>query len=65
MQQRAAERLLQPSDLLARGRLGAVNALAGAGKAARIDDRDKAAEQIEIEHIAHFIRGSTGEYFII
>jgi hypothetical protein len=28
-----------------------MNALAGAGKATRIDDRYKAAEQIEIEHI--------------
>jgi hypothetical protein len=36
--------------LLAHGRLSAVNALASAGKTAQIDDRDKAAEQIEIEH---------------
>jgi hypothetical protein len=38
MQQRAAKNFLQPSDLLADGRLGAVDALAGAGKATRIDD---------------------------
>jgi hypothetical protein len=51
--------------LLAHRRLGTVNALAGAGKAARIDDRDKAAEQIEIEHVSHFIHSSTSKYFII
>jgi hypothetical protein len=51
MQQRAAKALLQAPDLLTHGRLGAVNALARTGKATRIDDRDKAAKQIEIEHL--------------
>ena len=50
MQQRPATGLLKPPDLLAHGRLGAVNTLASAGKTSHIDDRDKAAEQIEIEH---------------
>jgi hypothetical protein len=30
-----------------------VNTLASAGKTTHIDDRDKAAEQIEIEHRSH------------
>jgi len=51
MQQRAAKIVLQAPDLLAYGRLGPVNALASASKATRIDDRDKAAEQIEFEHL--------------
>src|SRR5207247_7738017 len=42
--------LLQPLDLLADGRLGAVDALAGAGEAAGIDHRNEAAQQVEIEH---------------
>jgi hypothetical protein len=50
MQQRPAKVLLQAPDLLAHGRLGAVNAFASAGKPTRIDDRDKAAKQIEVEH---------------
>jgi hypothetical protein len=50
MEQRAAEQLLQPPDLLAHGRLGAVNALARAGEAAGVNNRDEAAEQVEIEH---------------
>jgi hypothetical protein len=50
MQQRAAKGLLQSSDLLADGRLGAVDPLAGTGEATCIDDRDKASEQAEIEH---------------
>jgi hypothetical protein len=50
MQQRAAKAFLQASDLLAHGRLGAVDALASAGKPTCVDDRDKAAEQIEVEH---------------
>jgi hypothetical protein len=51
MQQRAAKALLQAPDLLAHGRLGAVNAFACAGKPAGVDNRDKAAKQIEIEHV--------------
>jgi hypothetical protein len=50
--------------LLAYGRLGAVNAFPSAGKAAGVDDRDKAAKQIEVEH-SLIIRVSTERYFII
>jgi hypothetical protein len=48
MQQRALKVLLQAPDLLAYRRLGAVNAFTSAGKAAGVDNRDKAAKQIEI-----------------
>jgi hypothetical protein len=51
MQQRPVKVLLQTPDLLAYGRLGAVNAFTSAGKAASVDNRDKAAKQIEIEHL--------------
>jgi hypothetical protein len=37
--------LLQPLDLLADGRLGTMDALAGAGEAAGIDHRDETAQQ--------------------
>jgi hypothetical protein len=50
MQQRAANALVQAPDLLAHGRPGAVDAFASAGKPTRIDEGDKAAEQIEVEH---------------
>jgi hypothetical protein len=50
MQQGTAHRLLQSPDLLAHRRLRAMNPLAGAGETAGIDNRDKAAEQVEIEH---------------
>jgi hypothetical protein len=50
MQQRAAKALLQAPDLLAHGRLGAMDALTSTGNPARIHNRDKAAEQIEVEH---------------
>jgi hypothetical protein len=51
MQQRTAKVVLEAPDLLAHGRLGAVNTFASAGKAAGLDDRDKPGEQIEIEHL--------------
>ncbi|MGY3078719.1 hypothetical protein ACVWZZ_005127 [Bradyrhizobium sp. LM6.10] len=50
MQQHLADILLQPLDLLADGRLRAVDALPGAGEAAGIDHRDKAAQELQIEH---------------
>ena len=50
MQQRIAERVFQPLDLLAHGRLRAVDALARAGEAAGVDDGDEAAQKVEIEH---------------
>jgi hypothetical protein len=43
LQQRIAETVFQPSDLLAHGRLRAMNALARAGEAAGVDDRDETA----------------------
>jgi hypothetical protein len=45
-----AQCFLQPPDLLAHRRLGTVDALARPGEAACIDDRDEAAEKIEIKH---------------
>ena len=51
MQQRAAKGLLQPPDLLAHGRLGAVDAFAGAGEASGVYDRDEAAKKVDVEHI--------------
>src|SRR5439155_5842112 len=42
--------LLQPLDLLADGRLRAMDALAGAGEPAGIDHGDEAAQEFEIEH---------------
>jgi hypothetical protein len=44
--------------------LGAVNALAGAGKAASIDHRDEAAQEFEIQHRLS-IRFSTDNKYII
>jgi hypothetical protein len=57
MQQRSAEHFFQPPDLLAHGGLGAMNALAGAGEAAGIDDGNEAAQQVDIEH------GTSHSYF--
>src|SRR5262249_37453698 len=45
-----AQVLLQPADLLADGRLRAVNSLAGASETAGIDHRDETLQQLEIEH---------------
>ena len=50
VQQHLADILLQPLDLLADGRLRAVDALARAGKAAGLDHRDEAAQKLQIEH---------------
>ncbi len=50
MQQHLADVFLQPLDLLADGRLGAVDACAGPGEAAGLDHRHEAAQQLEIEH---------------
>jgi hypothetical protein len=50
MQQHLTDILLQPLDLLADGGLRAVDALARAGKAAGIDHRDEAAQELQIEH---------------
>src|SRR5207248_8524606 len=50
VQKRLADIVLQPLDLLADGRLGAVDAFAGAGEAAGIDHRDETAEQLKIKH---------------
>src|SRR5262249_35019405 len=50
MQQWVAERVLEPLDLLAHRRLRAMHALAGAGEAAGVDHRHKAAEKLQIEH---------------
>src|SRR5262249_20310358 len=49
-EQRATKRLLETLDLLTYGRLSTVHALAGPRKAARIDDRDETAQQVEINH---------------
>src|ERR1700730_3821895 len=50
VQQRLPDIGLQPLDLLADGRLRAMNAFPGAGKTAGIHHRNKAAQQFEIEH---------------
>ena len=50
IEQRPADIVLQPLDLLADGRLGAVDALPGAGEAAGVDHRDETAQQLQIEH---------------
>src|SRR4029077_9835727 len=50
IEQGAADVFLQPPDLLAHRRLGAVKALGGAGEAAGTHHRHEAAEQVEIEH---------------
>ena len=69
IQQRAAEGLLQAPDLLAYRRLGAMNAFAGAGEPAGVDDRDEAAQKVEIEHgwshLEFTIRNSTEHNSII
>src|SRR4051794_34046087 len=60
VQERLADRLLQAPDLLAHGRLGAVDALARPGEAPGIDHRYKAAQQFEVEHGAvSFIKSLT------
>jgi hypothetical protein len=50
MEQRLADILLQPLDLLADGRLGAMHPLASAGKTTCVDNRDEAAQQLEVQH---------------
>ena len=50
VEQRLADIVFQPLDLLADGGLGAVDALAGAGETAGIDHRDETAQQFQIEH---------------
>src|SRR5262245_56317626 len=50
VQERIAERVFQSLDLLAHGGLRAMDALACAGEAAGIDDRDEAAEEVELKH---------------
>jgi len=50
VQERIAERVFQSLDLLAHRRLGAVYTLARAGEAAGIDDRDEAAQKVELKH---------------
>src|ERR1700737_3782856 len=50
VEQRLADIVLQPLDLLADGGLGAMNAFPGARKTAGIHHRNKAAQQFEIEH---------------
>src|SRR6185295_14769374 len=50
VEQWLADIVFQPLDLLADGRLGAVNAFAGAGEAAGIDDGDETAQELQIEH---------------
>jgi hypothetical protein len=51
VKQYLAEIVLQPPDLLAHGRLRAVDTLAGAGEAAGFDHRDEAPQQLQIEHV--------------
>ena len=50
MQELAAERLLESPDLLAHRRLRAMDPLARAGEAPGVDDGDKAAQEIDVEH---------------
>ena len=50
VQQRLADIVFQPLDLLADGRLRAVDAFAGAGEAAGIDDGNETAQELQIEH---------------
>jgi hypothetical protein len=64
VQQREAECIFQPPDLLAHGRLRSMHAFARAREAARVDDRDEAAKQVEFEHGAP-IRISTGNDCLI
>src|SRR4051794_24504893 len=64
LQQWITQRVFQSPDLLADGRLRAVYALARAGEATGVDDRDEAAEKVDVEH-GGLIHKSTGNYFII
>src|SRR5580704_13865207 len=50
VEQRLAKCLFEPPDLLAHGRLGAMNPLTRAGEAAGIDDRYEAAQEVEVQH---------------
>ena len=64
VEQRPADIVLQPLDLLADGRLRLVDPFAGAGKTAGIHDGDKAAQQVEM-NMAHTIHISTENQSII
>src|SRR5262249_57908747 len=64
MQQGIAQALFQPPDLLAHGRLRAVDALARAGEASGVDHREEAAEKVEIQHVTP-IHSPTGNDGII
>jgi hypothetical protein len=50
VEQRLADIVLQPLDLLADGRLGAMDPLAGARETAGIDHRNETAQKLQIEH---------------
>ena len=50
LEQRPAEQLFQPLDLLTDGRLGPVNPLARPGETAGVDDGDETAQKIDIDH---------------
>src|SRR5262249_26220531 len=54
VEQRMPDRVLEPLDLLAHRRLRTMHALARAGESAGVDDRDKTAQQIEVEHGSSF-----------
>jgi len=56
--------LLEPPDLLAHGRLRAVDALARAGEAARVDHGNEAAQEVEVQHGTP-IRITTANQFMI
>ena len=49
-EQRAAELLLEPADMHGNSRLGLVDALAGAGERAGVDDGEKGAQLVGVEH---------------
>jgi hypothetical protein len=51
VEQAAVQLLLKPQDLLADGRLRQVQMLGRAREVARIDHRDKAAQQDKIDHL--------------
>src|SRR5262249_44883769 len=66
VQQRIAERLLETPDLLAHGRLSSVDAFARAGEATGVDNGDKAAQELEVQHgAAARIRSFTFPLMII
>ncbi len=65
LQERSPEHVLEPFDLLADGRLGAMDPLAGPGEPAGINHRHETSKKINIHHRLRTIYKATFSHSII